>query len=118
MSRDHRKLDVFQFADKLVIDVYRTSLHFPPEERYGLRSQLRRAALSVPTNIVEGCARNSQSEYLRFLDIAFASCRELLYLIDLSNRLGFVKKDDTESLTKQGNSVAGMLSNLRNSIGT
>ena len=117
MSRDHRKLDVFQFADKLVVDVYRKSVTFPQEERYGLQSQVRRAAVSVPTNIVEGCARDSQSEYLRFLEIAFASCRELLYLIDLSQRLTFVKNVDAEELIKQGNSVAGMLSNLRDAIG-
>jgi four helix bundle protein len=116
MSRDHRKLEAFQFADKLVVEIYRTSVHFPQEERYGLQSQVRRAAVFVPTNIVEGCARDSQAEYLRFLEIAFASTRELLYLIDLSNRLGFFKKEETESLTKQGNSVAGMLANLRDSI--
>jgi hypothetical protein len=69
--RDHTKLRAFQLADELVLLIYRTTSSFPKEEIYGLISQMRRAAISVPSNIVEGCTRESQVEYLRFLEIAF-----------------------------------------------
>jgi len=75
-------------------------------------------SVSVPTNIVEGCARAGQAEYLRFLDIAFASCRELLYLIDLSCRLGLLDDLTRKEIAKVGDQVAGKLTGLRNSLGT
>jgi four helix bundle protein len=118
MSRDHRKLDAFQLADTLVIHVYRGTTNFPSTETYGLLAQLRRAAVSVPINIVERCARASEGDYLRFLDIAFASARELLYLIDLSTRLGFLDENTRRELTELGDRTAGKLSALRTSLGT
>ena len=118
MSRDHRKLDAFHLADALVVQVYRGTTNFPPSERYGLLAQLRLTAVSVPTNIVEGCARASEGDYLRFLDIAFASARELLYLIDLSTRLGFLAENTRRELTELGDRTAGKLSALRTSLGT
>ena len=84
MSTDHRKLSAFKLADQYAVRVYDATREFPPAERYGLRSQLRRAAVSVPTNIVEGCARDSDREHSRFFEIALGSGREALYLIDLA----------------------------------
>ena len=78
--------------------VYRVNAGFPKEELYGLTSQMRRAAVSVPSNIVEGCARDSQADYLRFLDIAFGSLRELHYQLSLSKRLGFLRNQDSPLL--------------------
>ncbi len=69
-------------------------MQFPKEEIYGLISQMRRAAVSIPSNIVEGCARESQTEYLRFLEISFASLRELHYQLTLSKRLTYVGNID------------------------
>jgi four helix bundle protein len=94
MSRDHRKLRVFNEADSLVVHIYRCTHEFPREEMYGLRAQLRRAAVSTAANIVEGCARRSEREYLNFLNMSAGSASEARYLIDLSHRLGFLKPED------------------------
>lgn len=93
--RDHRKLRAFELADEVAVLTYKITARFPKEEPYGLTSQVRRAAVSVPSNIVEGCARDTHSDYLRFLYIAFGSLRELQYQIDLSRRLGLVDNEDT-----------------------
>ena len=93
--RDHTKLRAFHLADEVVLLIYRVTKKFPKEEIYGLTSQMRRAAVSVPSNIVEGCARISQTEYLRFLEIAFGSLREVHYQFGLSKRLGYFDRHDT-----------------------
>jgi four helix bundle protein len=92
--RDHTKLRAFGMADEVAVLVYKVTAEFPREELYGLAAQMRRAAVSVPSNIVEGCARESQADYLRFLHMAFSSLRELHYQVGLSNRLGFLRKQD------------------------
>ncbi len=92
--RDHTKLRAFELADEVAVLIYSVTAKFPKEEMYGLTSQIRRAAISVPSNIVEGCARDSQADYLRFLTIAFGSLRELHYQLDLSKRLGFLSNKD------------------------
>ena len=93
--RDHTKLRAFELADEVVVLVYRTTAAFPKEELFGLTSQMRRAAVSVSSNIVEGCARDSETEYLRFLNIAFGSLRELHYQLNLAKRLGFLPNENS-----------------------
>jgi four helix bundle protein len=92
--RDHKKLRAFEMADEIAILLYRITAGFPKEELFGLTSQMRLAAVSVPSNIVEGCARDSQADYIRFLHMAFGSLRELHYQLDLSQRLGFLCNQD------------------------
>ena len=77
--RDHTKLRAFELADEVALQIYQVTADFPKEERYGLTAQMRRAAVSVPSNIVEGCARDSQADYLSFLYVVFGSLRELHY---------------------------------------
>lgn len=99
MTRNHERLEAFQVADHLVLIVYRATAPFPRDERFGLTGQIRRAAISIPTNIVEGCARRSRRDYLHFLNIAHASASETRYLLDLSKRLGFLKEEFGECET-------------------
>jgi four helix bundle protein len=110
--RDHRKLDTFRFADELAISIYRATQAFPSSEQYGLTSQMRRAAVSVAANIVEGCARNSEKDYLRFLGIAFGSIRELEYLLSLARRLGYLDEETAEDLDTSQRRTAGSLGAL------
>ena len=91
--RDHRNLRAFQLADELVLDVYRATKTFPRDEMFGLTSQLRRAAVSIASNIVEGCARQSQGDFVRFLDTAFASAREVEYQLSIAARLEYIPED-------------------------
>jgi four helix bundle protein len=93
--RDHTKLRAFELADEVAMLVYRATAGFPKEESFGLTSQVRRAAVSVASNIVDGCARDSEADYLRFLNIAFGSLRELHYQPNLSKRLGFLPNEDS-----------------------
>lgn len=95
IMRDHTKLRAFELADEVAILVYRVTAGFPRQEVFGLTSQMRRAAVSVPSNIVEGCARDSEADYLRFLNIAFGSLKEVHYQLNLSKRLGFLCVQDS-----------------------
>lgn len=113
MSTDHRKLSAFTLADEFAVRVYTATRDFPVEERYGLRSQIRRAAVSIPTNIVEGCARESHRERDRFLEIAFGSARETIYLIDLASRVDVMNPDSACDLVSFGGRVAAALAALR-----
>jgi len=93
LSRGHRKLTVFHLADALAMCIYRETDHFPDCERYGLQSQLRRAAVSVPANIVEGSARRSDADYNDSSKIGLSSAGEVDYLIELSERLSFLDRE-------------------------
>ena len=110
--RDHTKLRAFILADEVALLSYHITKDFPKEEVYGLTSQMRRAAISVPSNIVEGCARESQAEYRNFLNIAFASLRELHYQFGLASRLEYVRQCNTnnyESKILEAEKVLGAL---------
>ena len=112
MARDPRKLRAFGLADALVPDIYVVTKDFPVEERYGLVAQMRRAAVSIPTNIVEGSARRTEKDYLNFLHIANGSAYELSYLIRLSHRLGFLARSTSISLSDRSEHIAASLTAL------
>ncbi|MBI4777909.1 four helix bundle protein [Candidatus Desantisbacteria bacterium] len=92
--RDHTKLRAFELVDEVAMLVYRVTAGFLKEELFGLTSQIRRTAVSVPSNIVEGCAREIKADYLRSLNIAFGSLMELHYQLNLSKCLGFLPNKD------------------------
>jgi four helix bundle protein len=99
--RDHNRLRAFELADEVALLTYEVTADFPREEMFGLASQMRRAAVSVPSNIVEGCARLGESDYLRFLNIAFGSLRELRYQVGLATRLKFLCGQKSEHIEQK-----------------
>lgn len=99
--RDYTKIEAWKLADDLTVAVYQATHSFPREEIYGITSQLRRAACSVPANIVEGSSRESQKDYLHFLYIARGSLSETQYFIHLSRRLGYLPGANAEQMIGQ-----------------
>ena len=110
--RDHTKLRAFELADELVIAIYAATRRFPSEERFTLTSQLRRASISVASNIVEGCARSSEADFLHFLAVAFGSAREVEYQASLSHRLGYLTAREHESLRRKAVETCKVLGGL------
>src|SRR5438093_3248069 len=99
--KDFRKLMVWEKAHQLTLSIYQVTAAFPSEETYGLTSQMRRAASSIPSNIAEGCGRQGDAELSRFCTIARGSASELEYQILLSRDLKLTPSDDYERLTQQ-----------------
>jgi len=115
--RDFKRLAVWEKAHRLTLDLYGLTSGFPSSEVFGLASQIRRAAASVPTNIAEGCGRDSDAELARFLRIAMGSGNEVEYLLMLSRDLNYIPKPDYEALSAQllemKRMLAGLLTRLR-----
>ncbi len=114
--RDHKKLRAFELADELVLSIYKLTANFPVQEQYGLTSQLRRAAVSIASNIVEGAARNGLADYIRFLDMSYGSCREVEYQLSLVDRLGFANATVVEQVAAQAEETAKVLNGLIRSL--
>jgi len=110
------ELKVWQRSHELTLEAYRVTAGFPSAERFGLISQLRRAAASIPTNIAEGSKRESNQEYARFLNIAEGSLAETEYLVMLSRDLGFLARDSADELLKEITEIARMLNALKKRV--
>jgi four helix bundle protein len=110
------ELKVWQRGHALVLSVYRMTIGFPQNERYGLTSQLRRAALSVPTNIAEGSKRLTSQEYSRFLNIAEASLAETEYLIMVSRDLAYITPIMATKAITEISELSRMLHGLRTKV--
>ncbi len=114
--KSYRDLIVWQKSMDLVVSCYHASSRIPDSERYGLTSQLRRSASSVPANIAEGWGRDSSKEYLRFLSIAYGSLVELETHIQIAERLNYMEETKANSLLEQSNEIGKMISGLKKSI--
>lgn len=105
----YRKLTVWLKSHELVLDVYSVTKKYPRDEMFGLVSQIRRASVSVPANIVEGYARGSKNELIQFLKIAIGSLAELEYYLELSYDLGYIKKEELDRLHERRAFVGKLL---------
>ena len=108
---DHKSLDAWKKSIDLVEMIYKLSALFPDEERYGLTSQIRRAAVSVPSNLAEGAARNSKKEFLNFISISLGSLAEVETQVIIAQRLNFCERSNDFN---QINEVRALLIGLRN----
>jgi four helix bundle protein len=106
---DYRKLQVWERAHRLTLEVYQVTRTFPKEELYGVTSQLRRASASIPANIAEGCGRKGDAELARFLGIALGSTTELDYHLLLARDLGYLQLSHYEHLSAEAQGVSKML---------
>jgi four helix bundle protein len=114
--RDFRDLEVWHFAHRLALKCYALVKKLPPDEQYGLVSQIRRAASSVPTNVAEGCGTATQAEFARFLQIAMRSASELEYLLLLARDLGYLPDQDFDDASPEVVRVKKMLAALLSRI--
>lgn len=110
--RDYTKIEAWKLADDLAVVIYEQTRSFPREELYGITSQLRRAASSVPANIVEGSARDTKKDYLHFLHIARASLSEAQYFVHLARRLDYLSEEKATQLQQQTKQVFACLHGL------
>ena len=112
--QDFKKLKVWQKSHQLTLDVYKVTSSFPRSELYGLTSQIRRSASSIPANIAEGCGRYGNAELTRFLRISMGSASELEYHILLARDLEFMTIEDYDNVSNQLIEVKRMLTGLAN----
>ncbi len=109
---NYKNYKVWQKSHSLVFEIYKILRVFPKEEQFNLVSQIRRATLSIPTNIAEGCGRETQKEFIRFLYISSGSAHELDYLIMVSSELNIIPKEIAEPLLNEINQIKKMLAGL------
>ncbi len=116
MLKNYRDLKVWQKSYRLCLDLYKITKKFPKEERYGLTSQIRRAAVSIPSNIAEGYGRKTTADYLRFLYIAYGSIGELETQLLFSGDLNYVNQENLKALKDGTEEVERMLKAMIKSL--
>jgi four helix bundle protein len=114
--KSYKDLIVYQKAYQLSLHIYRVTESFPKAEIYGLVSQMRRSAISIPANIAEGYRRGHRKEYIQFLRIAQGSCGELETFLSISKDLGFIKEKDFEEFEKAQDEISRLLQALISSL--
>jgi len=115
-SRNFRDLRVWRFGKEIVLQIYQLTGKFPDEERYGLSSQMRRAAVSIPSNIAEGFNRYHNKEYRNFLFISLGSCAELETQLEIAINLGFIQAESSENIMDKLDHESRMLRKLIDSL--
>lgn len=110
--RDFRKLSVWHKAHQTVLAIYASTQHFPNDERYGLTSQIRRAAVSIPANIAEGCGKNTDAELARYMQISMGSASELEYHLLLAHDLQYLAVEQYDALNERVIEVKRMLASF------
>jgi four helix bundle protein len=116
--KDFRQLKVWEKSHQLALAIYKATKEFPKEELYGLISQIRRSSMSIPTNIAEGCGRNTDADFARFLQMAMGSASEAEYQLILARDLEFLPKESYEKLQNDAEEVKRMLASLLRAIRT
>jgi len=116
IEKGYKKLIVWQKADEFAYQVYLETKKFPKEEIYGITSQLRRAAVSIPTNIVEGTGRQNKNELKQFINVALGSLAEAEYLLEFCFRLGYLNEEIYQRLEALRREVGGLLWNFYKSL--
>ena len=116
MDNSYKKLDAYIMAKELVKMVYDATKRFPDEEKFVLCNQIRRAAISVPSNIAEGISRASHKEQIHFIEISFGSLNEVMCQVEIANELGMIAKEHLQLVEEYYRTIAQMLSGLRRSI--
>ena len=114
--RDFKKYHIWKLSHDLTLDIYKLTHGFPKEELYGLTSQIRRASSSIPTNISEGCGRDSDAEFNRFLTIALGSACETEYLIILAKDLTYVEDNQSNILIERVNLIKSKIYQLKQKL--
>ena len=114
--RDFKKYDILQLSHELTLEVYKITSIFSKEELFGITSQLRRATSSIPTNISEGCGRNSDKEFNQFLNIALGSALETEYLFILSKDLNYLNQEQFQDLELKINNIKSKIYKLKQKL--
>jgi four helix bundle protein len=114
--RDFRKIQVWEKAHRFALHIYKVTSAFPKDELYGLTSQMRRAAASIPSNIAEGCGRDTQAELARFIHIASGSASELEYHLILAHDLGYIDDEVYPELNSEINEIKRMLNGFEKAV--